>query len=170
MVNGAAAFKDDRLVGWLSPEEARGLQWILGGVKSTPLIVKNPVDPPRLLGIEVMRATSELIPSIKKGKPHIKIKVEFEGSIDDNQGFFDPEKDPDLIGKIENHMADAVEREIRLVLHRCQQDLNTDIFGFGAAINRANQREWKRLKKRWDEEYPRVDVSVEIEAHIRLSG
>ncbi|MGI6307478.1 MAG: Ger(x)C family spore germination protein [Dethiobacteria bacterium] len=169
-VCGAAAFKGDRLVGWLNPAETRGLQWIRGKVKSTPLIVENPADAPYLLGIEVIRARSTIIPSISGGKPRIQIKIELEGNIDDAQGYFDPEKDPALIKKIENRMAEVVGKEIKAVLHRCQQELNTDIFGFGATLNRSFPQEWKRLKNRWETEFPRLEVSLDIEARVRLSG
>ena len=167
---GAAAFKGDRLAGWLTPAETRGLQWIREGIESTPLIVENPVDAPRLLGIEIMRARSAVTPSMTKGKPQIHLEIELEGNIDDVQGVFDPEKDPSLIKKIESRMEKVVEKEIKSVLRRCQQELNTDVFGFGAAFNRSLPAEWKKLRGRWNSEFPRLEVSLDIKTHIRLSG
>lgn len=169
-VCGAAAFKGDRLAGWLSPAETRGLQWIRGKVKSTPLIVENPADAPFLLGIEVIRARSTIIPSLAEGKPRLQIKIKLEGNIDDAQGYFDPEKDPTMIKKIESCMAEVIEKEVKAVLYRCQQELNTDIFGFGAALNRSFPQEWKRLKNRWETEFPRLEISLDIEARVRFSG
>lgn len=167
---GAAAFKEDRLVGWLDPEETRGLQWIQGRIKGTPVIVQNPADKRRLLSVEVIRAGSAVTPSIVEGKPHMQITVELEGNLEDAQGFFDPEKDAKLIKEMETNMAGVIEKEIKAVLHRCQQELNTDIFGFGATLNRTHPREWKKLRDRWDSVFPQVEVSLDIKAHVRLSG
>ncbi len=170
IIYGAAAFKGSRLQGWLGPEETRGLQWIRGDIRNTSLIVENPANTTGLIGVEVIRARSAVTPAVTKGKPHIQVEIELEGNIDDVQGMFDPEKHPELIKKIENRLAKVVEEEIKAVLHRCQRELNTDIFGFGAAINRAHPKEWKRLKDRWDTEFPRLEVSLKIKTHIRLSG
>jgi spore germination protein KC len=169
-INGAAAFKGDRLIGWLNPTETRGLQWIRGKVDNTTLIVENPADAPSLLGIEVMRASSKMTPSLSEGKPQLQIIVKLEGSLDDVQSYFNPKKDQSLIKKIEDRIAEAVETEIKMVLQRCQHELNSDIFGFGAAINRAFPQEWKKLRDRWETEFPQLDVSLDIEARLRLSG
>ena len=169
-LRGAAAFKGDQLVGWLSPAETRGLQWTLGKVESTSLLVENPADIANLIGVEVIRANSSVTPSMVNGKPHLQIKVELEGNIEDAQGFFDPKKEPLLLKRIEKRMAGVIEKEIKAVLHRCQQELNTDIFGFGAAFHRSLPREWKELKKHWDTEFPQLEVSLDVKTHIRLSG
>lgn len=170
ILGGTAAFKGDRLVGWLNTKETRGLQWIQGKVESTPLLVENPMDAPYLIGVEVIRANSSVTPSVIKGKPHVQIKVELEGNIEDAQGFFDPKADPAVLKKIEKQMAGIIEKEIKTVLHRCQQELNTDIFGFGAAFHSSLPKEWSKLKDNWDTEFPRLEASLDIKTHIRLSG
>jgi spore germination protein KC len=170
VLNGAAAFKDDQLVGWLNRTETRGLQWIQGKVESTPLLVENPMDPPALIGVEVIRANSAVTPSMVKGKPHVQIKIELEGNIEDTQGFFDPKIDPALLKKIEKQMALVVEKEIKGVLRRCQQELNTDIFGFGVTFHSTMPQEWAKLKNTWDTEFPKLEVSLDLKTHIRLSG
>lgn len=50
------------------------------------------------------------------------------------------------------------------------QELDSDIFGFGAELNRTNPEKWAELRERWDEEFPRVDVQVEVKAKLRRSG
>jgi spore germination protein KC len=170
LLEGAAAFKGDNLVGWLSPTETRGLQWIRGKIKKTTLVVENPDDPSSLLGIEVSGSRSKVIPSVSGGKPQIDIKVELKGNIDDAQGYFNPGKDLTVINKIEKKMARVVEKEIKAVLQRCQQELNTDVFGFGATINRAFPQEWKRLKEQWETEFPELEVSLDVKAHVQYSG
>ncbi|NLJ56546.1 MAG: Ger(x)C family spore germination protein [Firmicutes bacterium] len=170
VINGAAAFKDDRLVGWLNRTETRGLQWIRGKVENTPLLVENPMAPPALIGVEVIRANSAVTPSMVKGKPHVQIKIELEGNIEDAQGFFDPKTDPAVLKNIEKRMAAVIEKESEAVLHRCQQELNTDIFGFGATFHRSLPQTWDRLRGNWDTEFPRLEVSLDIKTHIRLSG
>jgi spore germination protein KC len=75
-----------------------------------------------------------------------------------------------VLKKIENRMAEVVKKEIEAVLYRCQEELNTDIFGFGATFNRSFPREWEELKGDWEIEFPRLEISLEVAAHVKHSG
>lgn len=78
---GAAAFKGDKLAGWLDKVQARGLQWVRGKVRSGILLIEQPGKENKLASIEILRATSTVTPKISEGRPSIQIKVDAVGVI-----------------------------------------------------------------------------------------
>ena len=79
ILNGAAVFKDDRLIGWLGEAETKGLQWVRGRVVNTPLIIENPQEKGKLISLEVIHASSDVRPSVSSGKPAIKVVIQLAG-------------------------------------------------------------------------------------------
>lgn len=59
-----------------------------------------------------------------------------------------------------------------MAILKCQKDLESDIFGFGATFHRQQAKYWKenKLEKNWLGVFPDVPVKVEVKANIRRSG
>ena len=168
-ITGAAVFKDDRLVGWLNKPETRGFNWVMGRVRSGIIVIKKPGEEERFIGLEIMRAKSGFKSEIKNGRVSVTVKVEAEANAGDIQGFLDPLKSPEVWASMERRMATVIRNEVMSAVAKAQE-LDSDIFGFGAELNRRNPEKWAELKDRWDEEFPRVDVQVEVKAKLRRSG
>ncbi|MDK2820288.1 MAG: spore germination protein [Clostridia bacterium] len=165
---GAAAFKEDKLVGWLDGKQTRGLNWVKGKAKGGILVINNPKTGKRLVSIELIRSQSKIIPKVINGRPSIEVKVQAEGNIGDIQGQFDINLK--TWEDMEKMMAEGIKDEIKACLRVAQKEFNSDIFGFGAAIYRNYPREWERLKNNWDEEFPNLSVKISVEAKLRRTG
>ncbi|MNC78447.1 hypothetical protein D3C75_1306600 [compost metagenome] len=48
--------------------------------------------------------------------------------------------------------------------------MKADIFGFAKEFHRKYPRQWGVVKERWDEVFPQVKVTVDIEVNIRRPG
>ena len=57
---GAAVFKKDKLVGFLDRPETRGLNWVLGKVKSGIIVVKSPKEETKNVALEIARASNKI--------------------------------------------------------------------------------------------------------------
>ncbi|MBC7342494.1 MAG: hypothetical protein H5U02_08605 [Clostridia bacterium] len=62
-----------------------------------------------------------------------------------------------------------MEREIRAAVQKAQ-GWGTDIFEFGEAIHRKYPMVWADLEKRWAEEFPYVELRIEVDAKLRRIG
>ena len=62
-------------------KEARGLNWVLGKVKSGVIVVKSPYNEKDLVSLEIIRASSKIIPSIENEKIKILVEIHEEGNI-----------------------------------------------------------------------------------------
>lgn len=167
---GAAAFKGDKLAGWLDKVQARGLQWVRGKVRSGILVIEQPGKENKLASIEILRATSTVTPKISEGRPSIQIKVDAVGVIGEVQEYLDPMASEEIWASMERRMAEAIRHEIEAALDIAKHEFNSDIFGFGAAFARRYPKEWDGLKRKWDEEFPKLDVEIEVKTIIRRSG
>ena len=167
---GAAAFKGDKLVGWLDKTQTRGLQWVKGKVRSGIIVIEQPEEENKLASIEILRADSTVTPKISNGHPSILIRVGALGNLGEVQEYFDPMESQETWTSMERRMAEVIRHEIEAALDIAKLEFDSDIFGFGAEICRKYPKEWTDLKDKWDEEFPKLDVEIEVEASLRRSG
>lgn len=166
---GAAVFKGDKLVGWLNETEMKGVNWVVGKVRGGVLVIEQPNEKGRLVSLEVLRAKSKFQPEIENGRVSVTVRIEAEANLGEVQGTLDPMKYPQAWGEMESQMAEAIKKEVMAAISKAKE-LNSDVFGFGAALNRKQPKEWTSLKDRWDLEFPRIDVKLEIKAKLRRTG
>jgi spore germination protein KC len=171
LVGGAAVFRGDRLVGWLEPLETRGLLWIKGEVRSGILVVPDPWQEGRQVGLELYRNISKVKFSVdSSGRLSAKVDIQAHAYLGDAQTPLDPLKMSDF----ERLLQDAYEAEIRAeansALARCQKEFRSDVFGFGSALHRQKPAVWKQIKDQWDEIFPELEVEVTVRGRLLRSG
>lgn len=167
-INGAAMFKNDKLVGWLDEKEARGLNWVLGKVKSGVIVVKSPYNEKDLVSLEIIRASSKIIPSIENEKIKILVEIHEEGNIAEQPSDADFTR-LDKFTMLEQRQSAAIKEEVEATLSKAKE-LKADIFGFGEAVHRKYPKEWKKIREDWRDLLPYVEVSVKVDAKLRAVG
>ena len=169
---GGAAFKGDRLAGWLSETQARGLLWTWGKVEGGSLVVQLPGGEGGLVGLQILGEDAEVSPSLEDGRVVMTVKIVTDADIADlgpNVPPYDARSRRELVAATEERMAQAVREEVLAALARARE-LRADIFGFGAVIHARLPAQWRKLKDRWDEEFPNLEVRVEVKARVRHTG
>jgi len=161
-----AAFKEDKLVGWLTKDESKGLKYIENDVTNT--IITIPCEDGKL-SIELYNVSSSVEGSVSNGSPKVKIKLRSEGIIGEVQCKLDLTK-PETLEELNKKIEENQKEKIQEVVDRAQKDLKSDILSFGSAIHRADPKGWKSLSEKWDEEFPTVEVEYDIKADIRRLG
>ncbi|MDK2931640.1 MAG: spore germination protein [Bacillota bacterium] len=169
-LTGAAVFRNDRLVGWLNKPETRGFNWITGRVRSGIIVIEKPGEEGKFIGLEILRAKGSFKPEVEDGRVTVTVKVEAEANVGDVQGFIDLLRSPELWASMERRMATVIENEVLAAVAKAQE-LGSDIFGFGAELNRRDPKKWAdEFRDRWDEKFRDIDVHVEVKARLRRSG
>lgn len=168
-LSGLGAFKGYQLVGWLNDHQSRGVLWVRGNVKSGIIVIRNPQEESRLVSLEIKQKRREIIPQMIDGRPVIKIRIEAEGSFAETQGEIQLLGDSKTWASMERRFATSVRNEVLAALQIAQEDLESDIFGFGRAVYSSYPREWQLLKDNWDEIFPTLEVQVEVFATLKTS-
>lgn len=77
---------------------------------------------------------------------------------------------PDLLKIMEDALREDIRNRIELALRQVQHEMKVDIFGFAKEFHRQYPKEWESVKDRWEEVFPEVEVTMDIEAYIRRPG
>lgn len=168
-IDGMAVFRKDKLAGWLTERETRGLLWVLGKVKSGILVLQDdPGGQDGQISMEIIKAKSKIKADFEEGKPSITVEIEEESNIGEETKPIDltiPEK----IKEIEQKQAALITNEIEAALHKAQI-LNADIFRFGEELHRADPKAWSEIKDRWEEEFPDLEVQIKVITKVHHIG
>jgi spore germination protein KC len=162
-----AAFKEGKLVDWLTEEESMGYNAIMGNIKSSLTTFSD--EEGKMISIEVLRTRSRITVKNVNGKPKIIAEVRGEGNIGEVHADIDL-TETETIYQLEKKWGETVEKRMKKVVKRAQEDFNSDIFGFGQAIHRQQPKLWKELKDNWEQEFKNLDVEVRAGGKIRGLG
>jgi spore germination protein KC len=166
-ITGFAAFKKDKLVGWLNEKESKGYNYIIDNVETTVGPIE--CDGGGIVAIEVSKAKSNIKASVRNGKPSITIETNIEADIGEVKCNIDLTKE-ESIHMLENSAEHQVQQLMEKSVKKAKGKLNSDIFGFGEAIHRQQPDAWKKLKKNWDETFQDLEVSYNVDYEIRRLG
>ncbi|MEH7012456.1 Ger(x)C family spore germination protein [Neobacillus niacini] len=166
-ITGYAAFKKDKLIGWLNENESKGYNYIIDNVDTTVGVI--PCQEDGVIALDVSKYKSEINASMKNGKPLITIDTNIEADIGEVRCNFDLLKE-ESIRKIEKDAEQQVASLMEVSVKKAKEELKSDIFGFGEAIHRQQPDTWKKIKNNWNETFQEVEVTYNIQYKIRRLG
>lgn len=168
-LDGTAILKKDKLIGWFDNRETRGLLWILGKVSTGIIVVPSPLTQKGKVSLEIMHASSSVKPEFVDGKLVIVVEIEEEGNLGEEMSQGDLTQ-PEAFSQLEQAQEAVIEAEVNAALRKGQQQWGVDIFKFGDAVHRKFPVEWAELEKSWGDEFPTLDVKVQVKTQLRRFG
>ncbi|HEX3031083.1 MAG TPA: Ger(x)C family spore germination C-terminal domain-containing protein [Bacillota bacterium] len=173
-IEGIAAFRGTRLVGWLEDREALGFGWITGKhLKAYK--VSEPAETsfsPNLTFYRIRHSKGGIKVNIHQGKPAFAVDVHVEADLrkyysDTSSKFLGPE----VISRLERKLVDSIRVDIQQALRKGQKELKTDIFGFGFALFRKNPDLWQdKYAKNWQQTFPNIPITLKVSARVTNTG
>lgn len=164
-ISGTAIFRGDRMVGTLNLRETRGLLWILGKVKTGIIVVEHAGKKESL---DIINAHSKINPEIRNRRLLVRISIDVKCNLAEQQSI-DNLIIPGTISALEKKQAAVIRGEVFGAIKRAQS-LDADIFGFGEEYYRKYPHEWQRMKPRWRDLFPGIEVQVDVKSRIRETG
>lgn len=175
-MSGAGVFRGDRLAGWLTGVETRGLNWVRGDVISAVIAVpapgaEDPGDFRNRVSLEIMRASSQVSVRALNTTDEVeaRVKVDVTAHLAETRSFVDISQDMQALIQMEEALADQIRGEILDAVQKAQS-LGADIFGFGRMLMASDYRAWKRICPKWDTVFTSLPVKVEVKARIDRSA
>lgn len=162
-----AAFRKDKLVGWLNETESKGFNYSQSDVNST--IINIPCPRGGSLALEVLRSDGDVHASFINGQPRGRISVHVVGNIGDVECDIDISKQ-ESINTLERRAKQKIREAIVGSLHRAQKELRTDIFGFGEALHHSDPRGWHSMRHEWEDLFTDLPVDVTVDVNLRDQG
>ncbi|WP_243292461.1 Ger(x)C family spore germination protein [Bacillus sp. FJAT-47783] len=161
-----AIFKKDKLVGYFSPNEIRGVLWVKEDVKSAIVVTDCPKKTNELerISFETFQNKSDVTVVKKNDNFEFHIKVIEKGNLAEAP-CVSGETNPKVIKDLEKIKKEKIKSEILTALEKAQK-MKVDVFGFGELVHRTYPKEWKHIEKEWDEIFSNITVNIEIESTI----
>jgi len=163
--DGAAAFKDDKLVGYLSPEETRYFLIATGECHGgiLPLAMHGKGKPDTSL--EIAESSAKTSFTNDGGKLAFRIETETKVYLAESTNDINVLKQ-DQIEALQEEAGRRLELEITSLIQRVQAEIKTDIFGLGHILHQRNLSLWRQYENQWDQTFETLPISVECKVHI----
>jgi spore germination protein KC len=163
---GLAAFKDDKLVGYLNGDEARAYSMIVNDLKIAHYSI-NHNDYSTVIKID--HSSSNIKTKIDNDKIMIDVIVSNKVEISQEGDTTNVTKLEDL-KKIEKVIDEQIKNDLLSTIKKVQTEFASDIFGFGMRVHNQHPKEWKNMKNNWDELFSKATINVEVNTCINRTG
>ncbi|GGC95710.1 germination protein GerKC [Thalassobacillus devorans] len=168
-IDGLAVFRKDHLVGWLNENQSKGYNYITDNVKNTAEYAPCDNDEKGGITLEVFDSTSKLEAAITSNQPRVSINIQIEAGIAEVECQLDLSKTA-TIRQVEKQFEEHVTTLAKRTIQVLQQDLQSDVLGFGDLIHREDKTYWKSIKNEWDNIFPEVETEVKTTVKVKRTG
>ncbi|MFF2015982.1 Ger(x)C family spore germination protein [Paenibacillus sp. NPDC058177] len=163
-VTDIAAFKGDKLVGWLEGSEAVGTALIKNKITQMPLLLKSGKG--NYMAFNVYLSQVKIVAEADNPEdPLIHIKVTQQASLKESPNDLDL-TNPQVLKDLSKLVEQETEKQLTAAL-TAARSMNSDFLGFGEAVERDNKKGWKRVENHWDQIFKTCRVKYEIDSVIR---
>ncbi|MDX9871299.1 MAG: Ger(x)C family spore germination protein [Clostridia bacterium] len=168
---GLAAFRGDKLAGFLNGSETRYYHMVTGKLNSSIFTFADPEKPEEYM--IVMKIKKGRNPAIKVDlsgeKPVIQTDLVLEGEIMSIQSGVNYELAEDA-AELQTYLEETITREVTKVLKKTQEELQSDIVGFGDYTRQYfwTWQDW--VDYNWPEKYPEAEIQVRTQLAVRRTG
>lgn len=163
---GAAIFRRDRLIGFLSSDEAKYLLLAQNKVSGGLLPLDKESGEPDVT-LEILENHTKMIPSVAGGSPSIRLEIDMKAALAE----METEKDYENMAGLAAVEADA-ERELedgmKALVARTETTYDSDIFGFGEKLHQYFPEYWKKSGKDWEARFR--DLTVTVSARVQIEN
>lgn len=172
IISGLSIFKKDKLIGFLSPEEARDYLWTQGLNRTSltvPCYMEDNDDENDFLDVRIIHSHSDVKVNEKDGRLTIELSISGEAKIQGTQCHRNLEN-IETYHKHEEALNKYVEEKISATIKKMQEEYEADIFGFGEVFYRSSPKKFKKVENEWDTKFSEADVHITSDFHIKRSG
>ncbi|GEN86959.1 Ger(x)C family spore germination protein [Oceanobacillus sojae] len=167
-INQSAILKNGKMVGSIDDRLTRGVLWFRDEIKEATVTVQ-PENADGLISMNLIKGTTKLIPEIDGNQLKMTVQIETIDDVIQNKTNWDlNEIEKQRI--LEKELAEAIETRLTDTLEIVQKEMKADIIEFGEEFRRKHPEQWKGIKKDWEERFPSVEVTFDIEAKILRTG
>ncbi|MFF2907408.1 Ger(x)C family spore germination protein [Paenibacillus sp. NPDC057934] len=163
-VTGIAAFKADKLVGWLEGSEAVGTALIKNKITQMPLLVKRGQGNYVAFNVYLSQVKVEA-EADNPEDPLITIKITQQAGLKESPNNLDL-TNPKVLNDLSKLVEQETEKQLTAALTAARR-MNSDFLGFGEAVKRDNKKGWKLVENHWEQIFKKCRVKYEIDAVIR---
>lgn len=164
-LEGTAIYRQDKMVGQLDLYESQVLQIITNRFQEAFLTMEDPLHKNQKLILRVTTKDFNRIKYTPGESPEFTANVNLNAyliTLQSQRNYINPQKKKYL----QDIVSDLFTKRIEQVIHKTQQEYQSDIFGFGLTIrNRMlTDEQWQDFN--WPKKYPTVRIKTKVNVAI----
>jgi spore germination protein KC len=167
-IDGLAIFRRDRLVGFMSPEDARYFLMIInekvGGALSFPYAENGS----ERISAEIFACESKQNIQYTAQALTIGIAVDIDLGIIEIPGVVSP--DTQMLAQIRSQAEAHIKNRIAEIIQRAQESPGFDCFGFGNKLYMDHCGLWASLEDQWETLFQEAAVEIKVTSNITNTG
>ncbi|AZV41931.1 Ger(x)C family spore germination protein [Peribacillus asahii] len=171
-INGLAYFQGDKMVGKTRPQEIGSFMAGIGAEKGGYPIFTDIPGNKEIALVQAVKRKTKIKASLKNGKPHILVKVRYEGKVSEKESPNVKIKKEEDIRALERGFSNTSQKSLSDLIAKTQK-AKSDIFGFGEYFRGKFPEYWKqnvKTEEDWRNIYENLSYDVEVDTYIRHSG
>jgi spore germination protein KC len=157
LTGGAAAIRGDRLAGWLTPFETRGLNILKNEFVGSDYEVECPFHPGDRINVAVVKTNAQHR-LVREGKT-LTLKILVRGVFETTEFTGEHGPEEELSKELTQRVAAEILNETRSALNKARE-LKADVIGIGKRIRAKQNKNWQGMD--WGEEFPAFPVEIEV--------
>ncbi|WP_028612847.1 Ger(x)C family spore germination protein [Paenibacillus harenae] len=167
-LNHSAIFKNLKLVGYLNNYDSQLMLWVTGKLKRGVMTLQLPEHKGNV-GVTLHSTSREIVPEVKGGKVSFTVHLKGTGTLDENNTHLDF-SNPNYYYLVEDTLMRVVRKDTQKMIASVQKKYAADIFGFGDQLHKKNNKEWQKLKLKWDKKFAKAVVTVDVDFVLKRAG
>ncbi|CAM4453501.1 Ger(x)C family spore germination protein [Paenibacillus typhae] len=163
-VTELAAFKDDRLKGWLKGNTALGTALLHNKIKGYPAVIRYPGS--GFIAFNVYQSQLEVrVKAADPEHPVFIVKISQQVSIKESPNSLDLTS-PETLQNLSPLLIEDTATKIRAAIETAKK-YKSDYIGFGQVMERKNPQGWKKVRDHWEDVFAACEFRIEADAVIR---
>lgn len=168
-LEGGAIFKEDKLIGFLSQDDARAMAWLRGQLGDSIVTVSIPGMQEKRISVELRGINVDIKPEYDGERAKFNIALKGNGSIVE-QDYPKEMKIEQFKAEVQKAVNERIKREIEAAVDKVQTEYNVDIIGLGRRFHIKYKSLWNSgLSKKWPELYSGASVNANCQINITNS-
>ena len=163
-VSGLAAFKDDKMRGWLEGDAALGTVLLHNKIKEFPVLFKQKEGGYMAFNVYQSQVTLK-VEAADPEHPVITVRIRQQAAVKESPNSLDLTS-PDVLEELSERLTDETIKQIKTAVASARE-LKSDYLGFGLAMQRKNPQGWKKVKDHWEDIFAVCEVRFDADAVIR---
>lgn len=168
VVKGCAAFKEEKLVGWLDDESTRGYRYAKGDIQSGTQELKGLFGGGTIVTLEAVKAQSKIKVEFVEGKPRFVIDIKQTGDVAEVNSPLNLLQKGKMEG-LKEEFSKSTEASVTKMLGFVREN-KSDILGLGNTLYKFHYDYWKQVRNDWSNELSKVPIEVHVESVIERAG
>ncbi len=167
-MDGCALLEDDRLVGFLSPEETIGVVYLKDQVKGG--VSSFEMDDIGQVSVEVLRSDTDIDVRFVDGQPEFTVRVDCEATLQEVNAPVPIEFSEEDYSRMNELFSQDLKQHMQQALDLTARQQGLDICRFGRHVIQADQQYWDYIKDNWREMIKNIRVNLEVNAEVVRAG